>query len=164
MTAAIFAGGEVMQFANGIHLPGSLESLCIIDDEKQMPVIFAEQAKQHTQGDLLHYDGLVPDATPEEFAIIGPMSRVPKCLSQVVNSCTVTAGDGHYQGPKVLPGPLTEMLADGFEKTLQFLGNFADCNHMVSHLISVCYNKSYRQMRLFLFDVFSNHKFTNRSV
>ena len=96
--------------------------------------------------------------------MIGSMSRAPKYLGQAVNSRSVTDGDGHYQSPKVLPSSLGKMVSDRLEKTLQFFWNFADCNHMASPTISTCTYKYYRQSRPFLFDVFSNHKFENRSV
>ena len=93
-----------------------------------------------------------------------PRGRAPKCFGQAVNSCSVTDCDGYYQGPKMVPRPLIKMLVDRFEKTLQFFGNSADCNHMVSPMISVCYYKSYRQDRPFFFCVLRNYKFNNRSV
>ena len=164
MSGSILAGGVVMQSAYGCHLLGPLESLRIVDDEKQIPVIFLKQTKQHIQGNLLHYDGTVPDAAPEKFTMVGSMSRVPQCLGQSVNGYCMSDGDSHCQGPKVLPCSLVKMVSEGLEKTLQFFGDIADCNHMASLVISDCIYNSYRQSRPFFFWVLCNHKFKNRSV
>jgi len=96
--------------------------------------------------------------------MIGSMGRVPQCFGEAVNRYFVCDSDGHRQSPEVLPGSLGKMVFDWREKTFEFFGHSADCNHMASPMISFCLYKSYRPSRPFLFDVFSNHKFTNRSV
>jgi hypothetical protein len=65
--------------------------------------VIASSTQQHVQGDLLHYAGLIPDAAPEEFALIGPVGRASQHFSGLVNSCAVADSDGHHQSPKVLP-------------------------------------------------------------
>jgi hypothetical protein len=164
MAGSVLSGGMMVQFTDGLHFLCPLERLCVIDDEKQMAVIFPEQTEQHIQGDLLHYGRTVPDAAPEEFAMICSMGRVSQCFCEAVNRYFVCDSYGHRQSPEVLPGSLGKMFSDWCEKTFEFFGNSADCNHMASPMISFCLCKSYRQSRPFLFDVFSNHKFTNRSV
>ena len=96
--------------------------------------------------------------------MIGSMNRVPQSSGEAVNRYFVGDGDGHCQSPEVLPCSLVEMVSDRLEKTLDFFWNSADFNHMASPMISPCVYKSYRQSRPFLFELFSNHKFTNRSV
>jgi hypothetical protein len=64
----------------------------------------------------------------------------------------------------VLPWPLGKMLAKGFEKTLEFSWDFADCNHTASPMISFYCYKSYRQSRPFLFDNCHHQNLRNRSV
>jgi hypothetical protein len=164
MAGSIFAGGVVTQFAYCFHFLCPLERLGIIDDEKQIKVFSVEQTKQHIQSNLLHYNGLIPDATPVKLAMVGSMCRVTQGFSQTVYGCSMADGDGHYQSPKVFPRSCGEMLTKRLEKTLEFFRNFADCNHMASPAISFCFYHSYRQSRPFLFDVFGNHKFNNRSV
>ena len=164
MTSSILAGGVVTQSAYCLHLLGSFEVLSIIDDEEQVSVFFGKQAQEHVQGDLLHYDRLIPDAAPEELPMIGSVGRASQCFAELVNGSAVVDSDGQYQSPEVLPRSLREMLVNWSEKTLQFFGNSADSNHMASPMISICSYKSYRQDRPILFDAFRNHKSTNRSV
>lgn len=164
MTASIFAGGVVMQFADGIHFLGSLESLCIIDDEKQMAVLFGKQAKQHIQGNLLHYDGLIPVAAPEEFAVIGAMGAVTQRLDEPVDRTAMTDTDRQYHRPEVAINMFGNPPSYRLEKTLQFSGDFADGNHAASMLISAYCQDTYRQMRLFLFDNHYDQNPSNRSV
>jgi hypothetical protein len=164
VAGCIFASGVMMEFAYPCHLFGSLEGLRIIEDEKQIGVFFLEQAKQHIQSDILHHYGLVPAASPEEFAMIGSVSGASEDFGQFIDSCTVAYGDSHYQSPEVLPWPLGKMLAKGFEKTLEFSWDFADCNHTASPMISFYCYKSYRQSRPFLFDNCHHQNLRNRSV
>jgi hypothetical protein len=164
MAGSIFAGGVVIQFAYCLHFLCPLERLGIVDDKKQITVFSVEQTKQHIQSNLLHYNGLIPNATPVKLAMVCSMCRVTQGLSQTFYGRTMADGDCHYQGPKVFPRSCGEMLMKRLEKTLEFFRNFADCNHMASPTIITCSYKRYRQSRPFLFDVFGNHKFTNRSV
>jgi hypothetical protein len=164
MAGSIFTAGVVMQFANTLHLFGSLEGLCIIDDEKQMAVFLSEQTEQHIQSNLLHYNGVIPETTPEKFTMISSMSRISQHFGEPVDRCAMTDRDSHYEGPKVLPSSLGKMVSERFEKTLQFSGYFADSNHKASPTIISCIYNCYRLSRPFLFDVFGNHKFKNRSV
>ena len=112
----------------------------------------------------MHYAGLIPDAAPEEFALISPVGRTPQYFSELVNSYAAADSNGHHQSPKVLSRSSSKMLMNGFEKTLQFFGNPANSNHMASPMISTCAYKSYCQDRPFLFNAFRNHTFTNRPV
>ena len=153
-----------MQFANSIHFLGSLESLCIVDDEKQMAVLFGKQAKQHIQGNLLHYDGLIPDATPEQFTVISAMGTVMQRLDELVDRAAMTDTDRQYHRPEVAINMFGNLPFDRLEKTLQFSGDFADGNHTASMLISTYYQDTYRQMRLFLIDNHYHQSPSNRSV
>jgi hypothetical protein len=164
VAGSIFAGGVMTQFANGLHLGGSLESLRIIDDEKQTAVLLSEQAKQHIQSNLLHYNGTVPDTAPEKLPVIRSMSRMPQGFSESVQRCAVTDCDSHYQSPKVLPSWFGEMGFERFEKTLQFSGYFADSNHTASPTITSCLQNCYRLSGPFLFDNCYHQLLRNRSV
>jgi hypothetical protein len=90
MAGSILAGGVVVKFANGLHLFGSFEGLGIIDNEKQMAVLFIEQTREHIQGDLLHDYRFIPDASPEEFTVISAMSTVLQQLDEFVNRTAMT--------------------------------------------------------------------------
>jgi hypothetical protein len=94
----------------------------VIDDEKQMMVIFPEQPKQHIQINLLHYNRTIPDATPEEFAMIGTMSRVPQSFDEAVNRYFLFDINGHWRSPEVFPGSLGKIVSDWRENILSFLG------------------------------------------
>jgi hypothetical protein len=154
-----------MQFANSFHFPGSFEGLCVIDNEKQPAVLFVEQTQQHIQGDLLHHYRLIPDASPEEFTVIGAMSTVPQRLDKSVNRTAMADAYRQYHGPEIVVYMFGDLFFDRPEKTLQFFRNFADCNHTASMLISSCYQDTYRQMRLFLFDnQYHQQNSLNRSV
>jgi hypothetical protein len=164
MAGSILAGGVVVKFANGLHLFGSFEGLGIIDNEKQMAVLFIEQTREHIQGDLLHYYRFIPDASPEEFAVIGAMSTVPQQLDELVNRTAMTDAYRQYHRPEIAVHMFGNLLFDRLEKTLQFFWNFADCNHVASLMITICQYNCYRLSRPFLFAVFNNHNVSNRSV
>jgi len=74
MACSVLTAGVMVQFANSIHFLSMLKGLSIINDEKQMPVLFREQTPQHIQSNLLHYNRIIPDAAPEKFTMIGPVS------------------------------------------------------------------------------------------
>jgi hypothetical protein len=164
MTGSILAGGVVVKFANGLHLFGSFEGLGIIDNEKQMAVLFIEQTREHIHGDLLHDYRFIPDASPEEFAVIGAMSTVPQRLDESINGTAMTDTYRQYQRPEIAVHMFGNLLFDRFEKTLQFFWNFADGNHTASMLISICFQNTYRQQRLFLFHNYYHQNSLNRSV
>jgi len=164
MAGSVLAGGVVAQFANSFHFLGSFEGLGVIDNEKQVFVFLGEQTPQHIQCDLLRYGRLIPIASPEEFAVIGAMSTVSQGLDEPVDSAAMTDADRQHHRPEVAEDMFRNLPFDRLEKTLQFFWNFADCNHMATPTISICHYRYYRQSRPFLLDVFSNHKFDNRSV
>jgi len=164
MTDSVFAGGVVAQFANAFHLFCSLEGLGVIDNEEQITVLFIEQTHQHIQGNLLHYYRFIPDASPEKFAMIGAMSTVPQQLDESINRTAMADTYRQYHRPEIAVYMFGNLFFDRLEKTLQFFGNFADCNHMAFLSISVCQYNSYRPSRPFLFNSFGNHNFDNRSV
>jgi hypothetical protein len=153
-----------MQFANSFHPFGSLERLGVINNEEQMAILFIEQASQHIQSDLLHYYRFIPNASPEKFAMIGAMSTVPQQLDESINRTAMADTHRQYHRPKIAVYMFGNLLFDRLEKTLQFFGNFADCNHTASKLISNCFQDTYRQMRLFLFDNHYHQNSLNRSV
>jgi len=131
---------------------------------KQVRVFFDKQATQKVQADLLHDDGPVPDASPEEFAVIGSMSRASQGLAQAVNGCAVTDGDGYNHRPKVMSGRFGELCGDRFEKTLESSGNRADGNHKASRTMSLYHYNTYRQSRPLFFANNYHQLLTNRSV
>jgi len=104
-----------------------------------MPVLLSEQTKQHIQSSLLHYHGTVPDATPEEFAVIGAMVTVTQRLYEPVYRAAITDTDRQYHRPEIAIDMFGNLLFDRLEKTLQFFGNLADGNQTASMLISSCY-------------------------
>jgi hypothetical protein len=164
MTDSIFAGGMMIQSANRFDLFGSLQGLSVIDNEKQMPVFPGEQASQHVQGYLLHYSGLIPVASPEEFAVICPMGTVTQRFDEFVNRAAMTDTDRQYHRPEIAIDMFGNLFFDGFEKTLHFFGDFADGNHTASLLISFSLHNTYRQSKLFLFDNHYHQNPSNRSV
>jgi hypothetical protein len=164
MAGSIFSGGVVVKFANGLHLFGSFEGLGIIDNEKQMAVLFIEQTREHIQGDLLHYYRFIPDASPEEFAVICAMSTVPQQLDEFVNRTAMTDAYRKYHRPEIAVHMFGNLLFSRLEKTLQFFWDFADCNHTASLQISVCLHNAYRQTKLFLFDNCYHQNPSDRSV
>ena len=164
MACSVFSGGMMMQFANSLHLLGSLESLSVIDNEKQMAVFFVEQTSQHVQCNLLRYGRFIPVASPEEFAVIGAMSTVSQRLDEPINRAAVTNADRHHHRPEIAVDMFRNLPFDRLEKTLQFFWDFADGNHTASMLISTYYQDTYRQMRLFLFDNHYHQNPSNRSV
>jgi hypothetical protein len=164
MARSVFSGSVMVQFANRFHLLGSLEGLSVIDDEEQVFIFLGEQTTQHVQGNLLHYGRLIPVTPPEKFTVIGAMSTVPQQLDEPINRTAMTDTYRQYHRPEIAVYMFGNLFLDRLEKTMQSLGNFADCNHMASPAITTFYYKSYRLSRPFLFDVFSNHHFNNRSV
>jgi hypothetical protein len=164
VAGSIFSGGMMMQFANGVHLFGSLKGLGIINNEKQMFVFLGKQTPQHIQGDLLCYGRLIPVASPEEFAMIGAMSTVTQQLNEPINSTAVADAYGQQHRPEIVVYMFGNLSFDRPEKTLQFYGNFADGNHTASILISTYYQDTYRYKRLFLFDNCYHQNPLNRSV
>jgi hypothetical protein len=93
MSRSVLAGGVMMKLADTFHLPGSLKSLGVIDNEKQMLVLLGIQTEQHIQSYLSHYYGFIPDASPEKFAVISAMSSVPQRLDEPVNGTAITDTD-----------------------------------------------------------------------
>ena len=89
----------VFESAGGIHLPGSLKAPGVIDNQEQEPVPGGGQADGHIQGDLLHYSGTVPRATPEKPAVIGVMGAVTQRLYEPFYRGAVTGADGRYHRP-----------------------------------------------------------------
>jgi hypothetical protein len=164
MAGSILSGGVVVKFANGLHLFGSFKGLGIIDNEKQMAVLFIEETREHIQGDLLHYYRFIPDASPEEFTVIGAMSTVPQQLDEFFNRTAMTDAHRQYHRPEIAVHMFGNLLFHRLEKTLQFFWDFADCNHVASLMITICRYKCYRLSRPFLFAVFNNHNVSNRSV
>jgi hypothetical protein len=164
VAGSIFASGVVVKFANGLHLFGSFEGLCIIDNEKQMVVLFIEKTREHIQGDSLHYYRFIPDASPEEFAMIGAMSTVSQQLDEFVNRTAMTDAHRQYHRPEITVHMFGNLLFNRFEKSLQFFWDFTDCNHVASLMITICRYKCYRLSRPFLFAVLNNHNLYNRSV
>jgi hypothetical protein len=164
MACSILSGGVVAKFANGLHLFGSFEGLCIIDNEKQMFVFFCEQSSQHVQRNLLGYERLVEVTSPEEFAVICAMSTVPQQLDESVYSAAMADADRYHHRPEVAVDMFRNLPFYRFEKTLQFFWDFADCNHTASLQISVCLRNAYRQTKLFLFDNCYHQNPSNRSV
>jgi hypothetical protein len=164
MAGPVFTGGVVEQGTDGRHFLGPLERLGLVDDQKQVPVFSGQQAAQKVQGDLLHDPRFVPEASPEEFAVIGSVGRASQRFAEAVNRGPVTDGEGHNQRPKMMSRRLGELRADGLEKTLEFFGNRADSNHKASQTISFCCYITYRPSRPVLFDLFIYHDSPNRSV
>jgi hypothetical protein len=153
-----------MQFANSFHLLSSLESLSIVDNEKQMFIFLGEQASQHVQCNLLHYDRLIPVTSPKKFAVISAVRTVPQRLDESVDGTAMTDADRQYHGPEIAIDMSRNLFFDRGEKMLQFFGNFADGNHTASMLISTSYQDTYRQMRLFLLNHRYHQNSFNRSV
>jgi len=153
-----------MQPADTFHLLGSFESLGVIDNKKQIVILFFEQIKQHIQCDLLHYNRIVPDASPEKFAMICSVCGISERFNEPVYSAAVTDADREHKGPEVAIDMLGNLLFNRLEKTFQFSWDFADCNHTASLHISSCCHNAYRQTKLFLFDNCYHQNPFNRSV
>ena len=153
-----------MDSADGIHNIRILACLRLIDDQEHPPVFLRAQTSEHIQGDLLYDHRLVPDGPPKKLAVIGSVCRTSQGPGQPIDRGPMADGDGHDQGPEVLPGPLGEVAFERFEETLEFSRYFADCNHKASPTIIVCAYKCYRLKRPFLFGVYSYHDSENRSV
>jgi hypothetical protein len=122
----------MVQLANSFHLFGSLESLGVIDNEKQMFVFFGEQTAQQIQCNLLHYDRLVPITSPEKFAVIGAMRSVSQRLDEPVYRAAMTDADRQHHRPEVAVDMFRNTSFYRLEKTLQFSWDFADGNHTAS--------------------------------
>jgi hypothetical protein len=152
------------ELADGSHFLGAFERLGIVNYEEQVFVLTPQQASQHIEGDFLHYNGLIPNASPEEFAMVGAMRAVAKNSYESVNGASVTYAYGQYHRPEIVIDILGDLHFDGLEKSLDFLGNFADGNHTASLHISTCVHNAYRQSKLFLFDYYHYRNFANRSV
>jgi len=112
-------------------------------------ILLPDYPTQHIQSNLLHDSRFIPTAAPEEFTVIGSVGRASQSFGQAVNSSPMADSNYHYQSLEMLPCPSLKMIFDWSEKTLQFFWNFADCNHMLSPMISVFYYNSYRQERPF---------------
>jgi len=97
MAATVFASGVMKQFADSIHFLGSLEGLGVVNDKEQVFVLIGEKTSQKIEADFLHDKRFIPDASPEEFAVIGAVGRTRQCFG-------------------------FEMLRCGSEKSLEFLG------------------------------------------
>jgi hypothetical protein len=154
----------MVKLADTFHFFGSFESLSVINNEKQIMVFFCEQAEQHIQCDLLHYNRFIPDTSPEKFAVIGSVRSVSEGLNKPVYSAAVTDADRQYKGPEVAMDMFRNLLFNRFEKTFQFSRDFADCSHTASLHISFCLHNAYRQTKLFLFDNCYHQNLFNRSV
>jgi hypothetical protein len=93
MSHSVFAGGMMMEFSNRLYFPGSLESLSVVNDEKQMSIFLGEQSSQHIQCNLLADCGFIPVASPEEFAVIGPVRSVSQRLNEPFDGAAVADAD-----------------------------------------------------------------------
>jgi hypothetical protein len=92
------------------------------------------------------------------------MSTVPQRLDESVYRAAMTDADRQHHRPEVAMDMFRNLSFYGLEKTFQFSWDFTDSNHTASLHISDCSHNTYRQTKLFLFDVFNNHNFNNRSV
>jgi hypothetical protein len=165
MADSVFTSGVVKQFADSGHFLGTFEGLSVINDKKQIFILTSQQASQHIEGNFLHYNGLVPCASPQEFAMIGAMGAVSQQPDKSVNRTSVTTNaDCQYHRPEVAIDMLGNLPFDGLKKSLDFLWNCADGNHTASMLISTVHFNTYRQKRLFLFDDYHYNNLANRSV
>ena len=157
MTFAVLAGGMMMQFADGVHLLGPLESLGIVDNEVTMTILPAIETLESIQSNFSYDPRFLPGAAPKKLAMIGSMGRAPQSLDESFNSSSVTDGDGHHQRPKMAPGGLGKVFFQGPKKIFDFFGNAVDSKHKASLPINLCFHYVYRQERPFLLDVF-NHQ------
>ena len=153
-----------MDGSDRIHDFGIFERLCLVDDQEQPSVFLRAEPAEQIQGDLLYDQGFIPGGPPKKFAVIGPVGGVSEGPGQAIDRGAMADSKGHDQRPEVFPRLFGEVAFEGFEKTVQFFGNFADCNHTVSPTIIVCGYKCYRLKRPFLFGVNSYHDSDNRSV
>ena len=164
VAVAILARSMMVQLAHRSHLLGPLERLGVVDDEKQVTILLGVKPLEGMQGDLLDYQGPIPDATPEKLAVVGAVRRATQRLGQSPDRGAVADGEGQDQAPEMAPGGLAKVLTKGAKKDLCFLGDFADSNHVASPAITSCIQNSYRQSRPLLFRAFHSHKSPNRSV
>lgn len=158
------SGRMQMDGSNGIHDFCPLESLSLVDDEEKLTVFLLAQTAEYIQCYIPHDKGFVPDSPPKKLTVICPVSRASQGLGKAIYSGSMTDGDSHNQSPEMLPSIVGEVVLKRFEKTLQFFGYFADCNHTASPTITIYNYKYYRLERPFLFDVYLYHDSNNRSV
>ena len=60
-------------------------------------------------------EGLVPDAPPEELAVIGAVRRAAQPLGQAVDRPAVGNGHGQDEAPEVAKSPAREVAGEGLE-------------------------------------------------
>jgi hypothetical protein len=97
---------------------------------KGLAVFFVKQIPDHVDGDVLHDCRFIPETSPEELTVVGPVSRASQCLCQTLYGDSVGNGDSHNQAPEVLPCSVGEMVFERFEKTFEFSGYVADCSRL----------------------------------
>ena len=97
MARAVFAGGMMMEFADRLHLFGTLDRLGIINDHKTVVVPFFIPVFEHRQR-LGSNDGcFIKGAAPQELAMIGPVGTASEQVNQSLNRTAVADADSYDQ-------------------------------------------------------------------
>jgi len=164
MAHTIFTRSMVMNLADCLHIPGSLDRLRIIDNQQAVFTTFLIEPLENSIRLLFHDRRRIKFASPEKLAVIGAVSCISQELDQPANRAAVADTNGQDEIAIIRIDVSRYLVVDRFEKRFDFLRNFADSNHKASLPVNIGFHSVYRLERLFLLD-HSIHKIRyHRSV
>jgi len=153
-----------MYLSDSLHLFGSLDGLCIVNNKQALFASFLVEFFEHPFSVHLNNIHFIKVTSPEKFAMVGSVCAVSKKINESLDGAAMTDADSHYKVAIIGVNMSRKSVSCRLEKRLDFLRDFADSNHTASLRISTVVQNTYRQDRLFLFNHRYHQNSFNRSV
>jgi hypothetical protein len=160
----IFSRGMMVDLADCLHLFGSFDGLCIINDQQALFASLFIEPFEHRQGLLGYHGHLVKFTSPQEFAMVGSVCGVPQQFDKPVNRRLVADASSYNERAKIGIDVRRNPAFDRLEKSCCFSGDFTDSKHKASMPKSAARHNTYRHSRLFLFNHHCRQNCSYRSV